>query len=516
MKRFIQRFSDKIIGVLSGFDRLVFRGSLRRVAFPEGLMSLLWHKQVLLKDFEAYVTSVTEQLKEASYETAHKQKRPIHYLQSSKTDKEKLAQKIAQKDHITEGLITVITCVEPCQTFELHRNSETKKLEIAVKWGKCLHLYHYMIDPQFGFMNARIQSWFPFYIQICLNGREWLARQMDRTHLQYTRMDNCFAWIEDFEKAQKLFDRQLKTHWPKALDRISRILNPAHAKIFRGFSTRYYWSAYQSEWATDVVFQSAADLAAIYPALVLHAMTTYSSRDVMRFLGRKLHGRFEGEVVSDFKIRSEGVRVKHSVDGNSVKMYDKFGRVLRVETTLQDPTGFKVFRPKEGDPGGSCQWRPLRYGIADLHRRAQVCQAANERYLDAQAAADTSVPLGDLVARICKPTTWNGHRVRALRPWDQKDLDLIQAVTHGEFAINGFRNRDLQALLFNDLPNSPQEKRRRSSRVSRLLRMLRAHHLIRKVPKSYRYVLAPEGRDILTAILTMRRVTIEQLNKLAA
>ncbi len=516
MKRFIQRFSDKITGVLSGFDRLVFRGSLRRVAFPEGLMSLLWHRQVLLKEFNTYVTGVTEQLREASCEAARKQKRPIHYLHSSKTDKEKLAQKIAQEDHITEGLITVLTCVEPCHTFELHRNSETKKLEIVVKWGKCLHIYHYLIDPQFGFMNARIQSWFPFYVQICLNGREWLARQMDRAHLRYRRLDNSFAWIEDFEKAQKLLDQQLKTHWPKILDRFSRMLNPVHAKIFRGFSTRYYWSAYQSEWATDLAFESAADLAAIYPALVLHAMTTYSSSDVMRFLGRKLSGHFPGEVVSDFKVRSEGVRVKHSVDGNSVKMYDKFGRVLRVETTIQDPSGFKVFRPKEGDPGGSCDWRALRYGIADLARRAQVCQLANERYLDAQAAADTSVPIGDLVSAICKPAMWNGHRVRALRPWEPNDMDLLHAINRGEFSINGFRNRDLQALLFKDLPDSSKEKRRRSSRVSRLLRMLRAHHLIRKVSKCYRYVLTPKGRDIVTAVLTIRKVTVEQLNKIAA
>ena len=107
-------------------------------------------------------------------------------------------------------------------------------------------------------MNARIQSWFPFYVQLCLNGREWLGRQMDRAHLRYARLDNCFAWIEDFDKAQKLMDRQPKTHWPKVLDGISRMLNPAHGKIFNGFSTRYYWSAYQSEWASDIAFLTAS------------------------------------------------------------------------------------------------------------------------------------------------------------------------------------------------------------------------------------------------------------------
>jgi hypothetical protein len=516
MKRFIQRFSDKIIGVLSGFDRLVFRGNLRRVAFPEGLMSLLWHRRVLLKDYSAYVTDVTEQLKEASYEAARKQNRPIVYLEYSKTDKDKVAREIAKKDHITEGLVAVLKSVELCRSFELHRNSETKKLEIICKWRKGLHLYHYLIDPKFGFMNARIQTWIPFYIQICLNGREWLARQMDRNSMRYTQLDNCFAWIEDFEKAQRLMDQQLKTNWPRMLDRIARMLNPAHGKIFRGFPARYYWSAYQSEWATDVAFKSRAALASIYPTLTLHGITTYTSHDVLRFLGRKLTGHFGGEVVSDFKIRPEGVRIKHSVNGNSVKMYDKSGRVLRVETTIQDPHDFKVFRPKENDPRGECDWRMLRYGVADLHRRSEVCQAANERYLDAQAAVDTCIPLGDLVSSICQPTLYKGHRVRALRPWDQKDLQLFQAVTRGEFSINGFRNRDLQALLFKGPADSPQEKRRRSGQISRLLRMLRAHHLVKRVPKTYRYMLTQKGRDILTAILTTRRITLEQLNKAAA
>ena len=294
------------------------------------------------------------------------------------------------------------------------------------------------------------------------------------------------------------------------------MLNPAQGQIFKGFPVQYYWSGYQSEWATDIVFKSSAALAAIYPALVLHAMTTYSSPDVMRFLGRRVHGSFQGQIVSHFKDRAEGVRIKHSVGGNSVKIYDKFARILRLETTMNDPYGFKVFRPKENDPGGPCSWRPLRYGVADFHRRAQVSQASNERYLDALAAVDTSVPLGELVGSICTPTTWKGQRVRALRPWSHEDLELFRAVTRGEFSVNGFRNRDLQALLFDSPANSPEEKRRRSSRVSRLLRMLRAHHLIRKVPSTHRYVLSPKGRDIMAAVLTAQRVTLEQLNKAAA
>ena len=223
------------------------------------------------------------------------------------------------------------------------------------------------------------------------------------------------------------------------------MLNPIHGKIFKSFPIRYYWSAIESEWASDIAFKSPADLAAIYPPLVLHAMTTFSSGDVMRFLGRKVHGNFKSEIVSDFKNRPEGVRIKHRVGKNSVKLYDKFGRILRSEFTMNDPQDFKVFRRKENDPRGKCSWQRLRQGTADLHRRCKLSQAANERYLDALAAADTSTPLGNLLNSISRPTTLNGKRVRALRPWSQEDVELFRAVTRGEFSANGFRNRNLQA-----------------------------------------------------------------------
>jgi hypothetical protein len=227
--------------------------SLYYARFSKGF---LWHKQVLLKDFGRYVESVTKQLKEASCQAALAQKRPILYLRSCKTDKQALAQKVASKDGITNGLIAVITCVEPCMSYEINPNRKTKKLDLELCPRRCLFIYHYLIDPQFGFMNARIQSWFPFNIQICLNGREWLARQMDRAGIRYGRAENCFPWIENFEKAQKLMNQQLRTAWPKALDRFARRLNPIHRDIFKGFPIWYYWSAFENEWATDIAFKS--------------------------------------------------------------------------------------------------------------------------------------------------------------------------------------------------------------------------------------------------------------------
>jgi hypothetical protein len=514
--RFIQRFGDRITGVLSGFDRLVLRGSLLAIVSVQGMKRLLWLKHVWLKDFGRWAQQMTEQLKEASCQAARDQNRPIVYLRSANTDKDEAARKIAAEDGITTGLVAILTCVEPCMSFEIYRNPQTHKLEPVYRLRKGLVLYHYWIDSQFGWMNARIQSWLPFSIQVCINGREWLARMMDHNHVGYRRHDNCFMSIDDVAKAQRLMNRQLRISWPKALQRIVRQLNPLHGQMFRGLGISYYWSIYQNEWATDVMFRKASDLAAIYPAMVLHGMRTFSSGDVLRFLGRKVHGNFQGEITSDFKDRPEGVRIKHRVKENSIKAYDKAGNVLRVETTMNDPRDFKVLRPKHGDPHSKTQWRPLRRGIADIYRRAQVGQASNDRYLDALAATDTSTPLGELIRDICKPATYHHKRVRALRPWADPDLALLRAINRGEFSVNGFRNRDLQSLLFDHAADNDDENRRRSARVSRLLRMLRAHHLIQKVPHTHRYVLTPYGRDIVSAVLASQQITLQQLNKLVA
>lgn len=523
VKVFLQKYGEDVTGVLCGFGRLVFRGTLRRLVYQEGMMGFVYAAQVLLKDFGRYVLSVSSRLKEASLELARQNSRPVEYLASSQISKEDVARKIAARDGITEGLVCVLTCVEPCRSFEIFRNRETKHLQLLPRLRKCLHLYHYYVHPVLGFMNARIQSWFPLSIQICLNGREWLARQMDKDGMSYERRDNCFTWIENPARAQELMDSQLRASWPTLLKDIAAFVNPAHDEIFMNFPIDYYWSVHQSEWASDIMFRSPDALAKIYPLLVRHAMTTFSSPDVMRFLGRKIdagqnvHHAFTGQVVSDLKTRPEGVRIKHRVNNNSIKLYDKQGSVLRPETTINDPKDIKVYRPKEGDSSGQLDWRPLRKGVADLHRRAQVSQAANNRYLDALAAVADTTPLKSFTEALCQPIVWKGKRVRAINPYSLNDGKLLELVSRGEFIINGFRNRDIRNMLYPDCKNaSPDENRRRSSATTRKIRILRAHGLVKKIPRSQRYLLTEKGRTFITVLIAAGNANANSLTKMAA
>lgn len=511
MYRFLQRHADKVIGVLSGFDRLVFRGTLRRIAYAAGFKGFLDRKHVLLMDFPDFAQAATTRLKEASCRKAVEIGRPVVYLQSSRTSKEELARKIAERDGIDEGLIAVLSAVEPCTSFEIHRNRGEKKRELRAKHTKCLHLYHYAIDPFFGFLGARIQTWFPFSIQVTVNGREWLARELDRAGIAYRREGNCFPWVEEVEKVQRIFNHQLRVYLPRQLDRLARMLNPDHGRMFRGDRLAYYWSVHQSEWATDLMFDSPGSLSRIYPSLVHHAMNAIGSGEVMRFLGGKVGTNFQGQIVSDFKNRPEGVRVKHQVDANSVKAYDKAASILRVETTINDASRLKVFRRKEGDPDGRPDWRKMRKGVADTWRRAELSQRANERYLDTLTAADTSQRVGDLLAKVSRRVRWKGRSVRALRPSDPLDLELFRLLGSGQFALEGLRNRDVRKALHPRPTREKAETRRLSARATRLLRLLRAHGLVRKIPRTHRYQVTRKGREISAAVLASQAATVEQL-----
>ena len=417
MQRFIARYRSLVTGVLSGFDRLVFRGTLLPLVRDGGMFFFLERAGVRLLDFKDYVLRTSERVKQAAYTEARRLDRPIRYLESSATDKEKLAEQLLAEQPVERGLICLLTAVEPCMSFEYHRSQNRAERGLKRRPKKCLHLYKYFIHPQFGFMSARLQTWFPFNVQICLNGREWLARQLRRrSRSDFKRVDNCFTWLGNPEFAQRLMDEQLTTDWPQALDAIAQSLNPLHDTIFKPAPMQYYWSAYQTEWATDIMFKDPQALAEIYPRLVRHAMEHFKSPDVMRFLARKAHGNFTGEIISSFKDRAEGVRVKHWLRGNSIKMYDKAGSLIRVESTIGNASDFKVLRPAHDDPEGALAWRPLRKGVADLHRRAQISQRSNEAYLDALAAVDDTTPCARLFDAVSRPVIDRKRRVRAAAP----------------------------------------------------------------------------------------------------
>jgi len=516
MLKFLQRFSARVIGVLNGLDRIRFRGTKRLLASVGGMIHYFRRQKLLNKDFKAWALAMTEQLKEGIEEQAQSWGHPVDYVPSSQTCKEDLALQLAQQRGIQQGLIAILRCVEPCYSFAMRGNRQEKKLQLHYGPSKCLHYYHYYLDRRFGLLHTRTQSWLPFTVQVCLNGREWLARQLDEAGIGYVKKDNCFVDIADLPAAQQLLDQQLRTDWPALLDDLMRQGNPRHEAMFVSGPVPYYWTVEQSEWASDVMFRSADDLAALMPRWVRHGLEVCQCVDVLRFLGaRRLAergkiGHFQGQVVTDFKRRPEGVRLLYRVNHNALKIYDKQGSVLRVETIINDPRDLKVFRTKEGDDAGVPKWLPMRRGVADLYRRTQISQKSNERCLDSLAAVEETQPLGKLVERLSQPAQLAGRRVRALNPLAAPDATLLQAVGRGEFLINGFRNRDLRGLLYPSATHETVHKRQAAA-VTRQLRLLRAHGVIQKVAKTQRYLVTEYGRQAIAALAAAKLANVKQL-----
>ncbi len=518
---FLNKFAKHITGIISGFDRIRFRATQRLLFQPNSMESYLATCGVLIKHFKSFAQGITERVKAAAYQGATAAGRPVKYLGAANIDKETLAREMARQEGIKEGLIAVFTAVEPCLSYSVRGDRTNKEIHLVLETRKCLHLYHYYQHRDFGLMHVRVQSWFPFTVDVCLNGRDWLARQMDGAGLGYVQRDNCFTWVEDPAKVQALLERQLQTNWAQTLDGLLKQAHPLHEEIGRPFHQSYYWSASQTEYATDVLFEDAPTLAKGYRPFLHHGMSTFKSVDVLRFLGHyvppsgRVPKRFRGEATTSLKERPEGVRLRHTVNGNSIKVYDKQGSVLRVETTIVHPEHFKVYRPVEGDPEQRLRWQRLRRGVADLWRRSQVSHAANQRYLDALGSVTGKTPLREEAITVCRPLKVEGRRYRALNPWSPADGALLEAISRGEFVVQGFRNRDLRALLYPRKAES-QQARQRSARVSRLLALLRAHGLIRKVPGTHRYQITERGRRIITALLSARNADVDQLTQLAA
>jgi hypothetical protein len=271
-----------------------------------------------------------------------------------------------------------------------------------------LHLYYYFIDPELGLIHVKVQTWFPFRIQVYVNGHEWLARQMDRQQMPYLKLDNAFLRVSDLEQAQRLADGFERVDWVDVLDSCAIRVNPLlGAEEILG-SMRYYWVTAQAEYSTDVLFRRRADLEELMPRLCQYATLYFGASDVMTFLGRKLTGHFLGEVVTDqFQVelrgrRIPGRRVKHRVRCNWIKMYDR-GPVLRVETVINNPEEFRIRKRVRREGRDVLAWVPLRKSVTLLFRYREISAQSDARYLDALSQVqDPTLAVRDLDALTTK------------------------------------------------------------------------------------------------------------------
>jgi hypothetical protein len=453
------------------------------------------------KDFLAFAEQKSQSLVISAKDFATEHGAPYVYLQGRQRKEDLVRQQIRDR-RLSEGLVCVLCCQETCRTVKLRYGDGRPRLVFACRPQRVL--YFYFLDPQFGLRHVRVQTWFPFTTQVYVNGHDWLARQLHDAGIGFVQHDNAFTQLDDPTRAQARADRFPRLDWVKILDGWARQVNPLLREPWlRGQG--YYWVIDQAEYSTDVLFQDRPALADLYPRLLDLACLNFSAQDILTFLGRRLHPRFDGEVLTDCKKdRWPGARVKHRVKNNWLKMYDKFGQVLRIETVINNPREFKVRRRVQRQGRRRMAWCPMNKGVANFYHYHAVARAANDRYLSALAVVDRPQASLKILDRVNKPARLGPRRRRGLNLLRVEEQTLFRAVLRGEHQINGLRNRDVQAVLFPKQARDNGERRRRTAHVSRLFQLLRAHGLIAKVPHSHRYRVTAKGELLMSTALYAR------------
>ena len=490
-----ERYASRIAGTLSCWDRILLFGTLPRICFAEGMTSCLHARQIRIFDYPRFAEPFRNRLRENAERLAAENGIDIEFLRKRNLRKEDRVKEILTQRGDHPGLVCILSAMEPCSTYKPWHNKQTGKTYLLPDDGKCLHYYFYFIDAELGLGYVRVPTWLPCRLQVYFNGHSWLASLLRQRKINFRLIDNAFVEIADWPRAQHIANGLEIKRLHRQLDAMAHRFCPVH----QDFGVAYHWSVDQCEYATDVVFRKQADLAGIYDNLTRTAIHTVKPDNIATFLGRKLNVQYQGEVGNRFNIRIEGTRIKHTMGPVSLKLYDKFGLILRIETTVNDLTFFKHYREVEHRDGSKqTKWASMRKTIYSLPALREILNAANRRYLEFLSAIEDPRNGRDKLDRLSQPVQNEGRSYPGFNLFDAADEALLTAIARGEFNISGMKNKTLRRFL-------PDKN---SGQMSRLLKRLRLHGLIKKVGHTYKYYLTQFGKAAITTALKLRELVI--------
>jgi hypothetical protein len=490
-----ERHEKQIAGVLSCWDRMLVFGTLPKICYAEGMTSYLYAKKVRIFDYPRFAEPFRDRLKQNAERLAAENGLTLEFLRKRNVRKEDRVKEVLTRRGEHPGLVCIFSVMEPCSTYKPWHDKRTGKTYLLPEDGKCLHYYFYFIDEQLGLCYVRVPTWLPCRLQIYFNGHNWLAAQLRKRNIDFEVVDNAFERVGDWSRAQQIANGWDPKRIHARLDEFARTFCP----IFRSFGVQYHWSIDQCEYATDIVFHRQADLAAIYDNLVRTAIHTVKPDNIATFLGRKLNSRYEGEMGNRFNIRIEGTRIKHTMGPVSLKLYDKFGLILRIETTVNDLTFFRHYREVEHRDGSrETKWASMQKTIYSLPALRQLLESANRRYLEFLSAIEDPRTGRDNLDKLSRTVQQEGRSYPGFNLFDRDDDILLRSITRGEFNISGLQNKTLRRYL-------PDKT---SVQVSRLLKRLRLHGIIKKVGHTYKYYLTEFGKQVTTAGLKLRELVL--------
>lgn len=498
----LEQNKEKINGILETFDRMIVNGYILQLQRPIKFLYYLIQNDVKLVDFDKFAEEQTKSLCNHIDTYIKNNNVELEYLNSGKLNKDEIARKNLENNPNKLGLVSAFSVTEVCKTMSVKPNHQEQKLAIVSRNTKCKHYYLYYNDIEFGWMFLKIQTWFPYNVQIYINGREYLSKLLDKNNIKYEMYNNSFSYIEDFEKAQEFADSILNKKISDSFDGIVEQINNLLPNIKEKLNQSYYWCIDQCEFATDINFKSRDDLSLFYKKLVETTFFTFSSEDIYSFSGRNIKyiNQFKGEIVSDLRNRYQGYRIKFKINNNQVKMYDK-GNNLRIEVTINNPKDFKVLKEKEKIVEHQSiekvkKWVPMGKSIANLYRYVEISKSITKRYMEAlpEINIDT-IPIKE-IEKISTRIKVDGRIYTAFNILNGDTLKLLSIISNGKYLINGFNNKEIRKEYFID-----SETKQNINRMTRLLSKLKAHGIIKKVAKKNKYYLTVNGRKIINSIL---------------
>lgn len=443
----------------------------------------LYAKGVRIFDYPKFAEPFKETIRANAERIAKEHDVEIEFIRKSGVRKESIISDKIQKRGDHPGIVHIISAMETCNTFKPWHDKATGKTFLNPDTSKCLHYYFYFIDEQVGLGYVRVPTWCPFRLQVYINGHNLLASQLKQAGIKFSMIDNAFDSLEDAGKAQELSDKISIEKLHRKLDEFAWQFCP----VYKDFNQRYHWSVMQAEYATDIVFKNQESLQQIYNELVATAIHTVKPGNIATFLGQKLDPRYQGEIGNNYNMRIEGSRLKHTMGSVSIKMYDKFSKVLRIETTTNDIRFFKHYREVvHRDGTTSYKTASLKKNIYSLSFLTDNLKSANKRYLEFISAFDNKEVGRKRLEKVTSSKSENNRNYKGFNFFSADDLTLLMTIIRGEFNINGFRNKNLQKLLGFD-----------SAKVSRLIKRLKVHGLIKKATHSYKYYLTKIGKEAI-------------------
>jgi hypothetical protein len=483
----IDRYDDRIAGVLSCYDRVVVTGTLPTVCYADGMTRFLYVRETRIFDYPDFASKLRDRVRNAAAALAAEAGIAIEHVSKSHVRKEAIVAKVLEQRGEHPGLVHVISAMEACDAYKPWHDKQTHRTYLRPDSGKCLHYYFYFVDAELGLIYLRVPTWAPFRLQFYCNGHSWLARQLTAEGIGFTVADNAFVRIDDWQRAQDLADAFSPDRLHRVLDRYAAQCCP----VMREFGQTYHWSLMQVEYATDLVFRSAATLGPLYEQLTRQSVLSVKAEQIASFLGRRITPQLAQELGSQFSTRIEGTCIKHRFGDASIKMYDKFGQILRIETTTNDVSFFKHHRKVEHRQGPPTRaLAPVKKSIYSLIDLREILFGCNRRYLEHLSALDDFSAGVRALDRLTKPRKVEDKTVKGINFFDPVDNALLHALQDPRVNIAGIRRADLLALLDTLSPDQ----------LSRQLRRLRVFGVIKRVAGTYRYYLTRIGRSATAAL----------------